>query len=233
VFERKQLDRIVDAQRRSYRLLLWLNKAVAKGLLTSDIVLHAGRTPAKKITRWLEGHYDNLPTDGRPAGRDPDDLAIFANLLAAYFETSFEWSLEAPPRLRSECGCWCPLCTYVVAGSHLKTRKLTSGDKRRARRLKENALRQLALEAGRNLTDRDASSMCEEEAMREDIALLAYGRELLRRAQGINEGPAVLALWREFAWTRTGSPKKGFTLEPLDIVQAERRLLDRICRASQ
>ena len=116
----------------------------------------------------------------------------------------------------------------MTAGSHLKTRKLTSRDKRRARRLKEDTLRQLALDDGRNMTEREGSALCDDEALREDIALLTYGHELMRRAQGANEGPPVLALWREFAWTRTGAPKQDFRLEVLSIVDAEEKVLARI-----
>jgi hypothetical protein len=228
MLDRKRLERIVDAQRRSYQLLLWLNKAVEKRLLTSNLVAHVGQTPSEKIAKWLEGHYSNLPVEGRPATRNTDDLAAFANLLVGYFETSFEWSLEAPPRRKSSDGCWCPLCTYMVEGSHLKTRKLTSRDKRRARRLKEEGLRQLALDAGRTLTEQEASVLCDDEALREDIALLTYGHQLIRRAEGASEGPPVLALWREFAWTRTGAPKQDFTLEVSALVGAEDRVLSRI-----
>jgi len=36
------LDRILDAQRRSYRLLLWMKDAVDKGRVTLDAAEHAG-----------------------------------------------------------------------------------------------------------------------------------------------------------------------------------------------
>ena len=37
-------------------------------------------------------------------------------------------------------------------------------------------------------------------------------------------GPAVLVLWRGFAWTKEGSPKKGFKLTAEMIIDSEKRL---------
>jgi hypothetical protein len=59
----------------------------------------------------------------------------------------------------------------------------------------------------------------------EDASLVAYGYDLLQREKGIANGPAVLALWRTFAWNESGSPKHGFRLKANVIVDAEYRLL--------
>ena len=71
---------------------------------------------------------------------------------------------------------------------------------------------------------RCAEAIVDDPAMRETVALVAYGHDLLKRMQGIAEGPAVLALWRGFAWTETGSPKNDFHLEADAIVDAEKEL---------
>ncbi|TWT34759.1 hypothetical protein [Blastopirellula retiformator] len=52
-----------------------------------------------------------------------------------------------------------------------------------------------------------------------------YGLDLLLRVQGYAEGPAVLALWRRFAWTPQGSPRPKFRLSDKMILQAERQLV--------
>jgi hypothetical protein len=57
-----------------------------------------------------------------------------------------------------------------------------------------------------------------------DVATLAYGQQLVERTRGRSEGPAVLALWREIAWEKTGAPKKDFQLEAEDILRAEQSL---------
>jgi hypothetical protein len=53
----------------------------------------------------------------------------------------------------------------------------------------------------------------------------AYGHWLLR-PDGDTNGTAVLALWREIAWERTGSPNKNFRLQYKDFVDAEESLGD-------
>ena len=58
----------------------------------------------------------------------------------------------------------------------------------------------------------------------EDASMVAYADDLIQREKGIANGPAVLALWRGFAWNETGSPKHGFRLKVSLIVEAEERL---------
>jgi hypothetical protein len=42
------------------------------------------------------------------------------------------------------------------------------------------------------------------------------------------EVPSTLALWRGFAWTREGSPKKGFELSATSILEAEATIATRL-----
>ncbi len=63
-------------------------------------------------------------------------------------------------------------------------------------------------------------------AVSEDLSLLAYGYDMSQREKGIANGPAVLALWRGFAWNELGSPKHGFRLKADMIIDAQNRLLD-------
>jgi hypothetical protein len=51
--------------------------------------------------------------------------------------------------------------------------------------------------------------------------MTAYAAALLRRLEGSTDGPEVLALWRRFAWTRSGSPRKDFVLTADAVLQAE------------
>ena len=64
------------------------------------------------------------------------------------------------------------------------------------------------------------------------MALLAYGQQLIERTQGRSVGPAVLALWREIAWTTT-APRKNFVLHAEDIVRAEESLAGAIAGANK
>ena len=53
-----------------------------------------------------------------------------------------------------------------------------------------------------------------------------YGYWLIQRLDGYTDGPAVLALWREIAWNRMGSPIRGFRLKLDDFVDAETAIID-------
>ena len=85
-------------------------------------------------------------------------------------------------------------------------------------------LRELAMQEGKDLSEGDADERIEKGDLTESLALVAYGRELLRRVEGLSEGTAVLALWRKFAWNEKGSPKKGFDLTAAMILEAQEKV---------
>lgn len=60
---------------------------------------------------------------------------------------------------------------------------------------------------------------------KELVCLVTYGYDLLDRMRGIANGPGVLALWRGFAWSLQGSPKKKFTLTADRIMSAQASIL--------
>ena len=64
-----------------------------------------------------------------------------------------------------------------------------------------------------------------DEAVQRCASLSAYGSALLDRLKGISDGPAVLALWRDIAWTSSGSPNRNFKLKAKDILNAEQTLI--------
>jgi hypothetical protein len=53
----------------------------------------------------------------------------------------------------------------------------------------------------------------------------AYGFWLINRLSGRTDGPSILALWREIAWTKKGSPISGFKLQYEDFEAAETTLI--------
>ncbi len=55
-----------------------------------------------------------------------------------------------------------------------------------------------------------------------------YGYWLIQRLDGYTDGPAVLALWREIAWSRMGSPIQGFHLRLEDFVNAETAIVESV-----
>ncbi len=150
MIEPSVLNRAVELQRRSYRLLRWAGEAVDGGRLEFE-TLHESASLPDAAFAWIDAHVTQLPADARPR---LEDLRAFAS--------------DARERL---------------------------------------------------LDDKELG---------EPIALGAYGRDLLRRVEGHSEGPAALALWRRFAWTATGAPRKDFTLSAEAILAAEARVQERL-----
>ncbi len=83
----------------------------------------------------------------------------------------------------------------------------------------------LAAQNGLNCRKDEIEESLNNRQLFEDACLVAYGIDLFQRENGIANGPAVLALWRGFAWNEAGSPKHGFRLKAKLIADAADRLL--------
>lgn len=107
MFERQQLDHLLDVHDRSYRLLLWLNKRLKDNKLQVATVHddESGRCREGLLKRQL----NNLPADLRPHENELDE---FSHLLASYLQTSFEVA-EGKIPVDGWCGCRCMFCLYV------------------------------------------------------------------------------------------------------------------------
>ena len=221
MLNREELFQAVDLHQRSYNLLLWLSTGIAKGMIRFERA-HDYMDEAEAAEDWIVGHFQNLPPNCRPVARE--QLKPFARFFATYVTTSFEIVKQPGLVMKSGCGCYCSICTSLMTGSHLKTKKLSRRDKDRARKLKITAVQQLSHEYNIYLDDARAEKLVESEANATDISTLTYGQQLIQRARGRSEGPAVLVLWREIAWKKTGSPKKDFKLDAEDILRAEQSL---------
>lgn len=171
--------------------------------------------------QWIERNLPGLPTEAAPT---PDEVKPLAAMFASYVTTSFAPANTSRPRFVSTFGCFCPICVQVVSARMLTPRKLTSGDKAHAQRLKVNALTELAASANRILSRDAAIELLALPEVSERAALVAYARELLLRLAGDPGDLAVLALWREFAWTKDGALKKGFRLDAQEILDAQEAL---------
>lgn len=222
----EEVFQAIDLHQRSYNLLMWLSAAVSKGIIRFDRA-HDYMDEAEAAEDWIEGHYLNLPAHCRP-GRE--QLPAFARFFATYLTTSFELVKKPGQQLTSPCGCYCPLCAYLIAAPNLKTKKLSRHDKERARKIKITALQQLSMTHNAHLDREQLEKLIDSESAARDVALLAYGQQLVARTHGQSQGPAVLALWREIAWDK-GSPRKGFELEAEEILRAEQSLANAITAA--
>jgi len=199
-----------------------MSDAIVRGFIKFDTAHHYASFPAA-AQAWIDEHYADIPPAARPARSDLED---FARFFSTYLEASFELVRNPGKRLHSpDDHCFCPMCSWLVDVPHLRTRKVGPAAKKRARMRKLAALHALAVGAGRSLSEDEASAILEERALREPIALVAYGRDLLERLRG-NAGPETLVLWREFAWTDKGSPKKDFVLTADAIFEGEETILE-------
>jgi hypothetical protein len=216
-----QLELALDIHARSYRLLKWVAEAVRKGFIPATRA-HEYADAADSARDWLAEHRLNLPADARP---DESHLIEFANYFATYVTTSFDIVEQPGKKLISSCGCYCPMCSHLVNAPHLQVKQPTHRDKQRARRLMADRLQQLAIEHSLHVTRARAETIAGAPTTRCAAGYSAYGHWLIKRLSGITDGPAVLVLWREIAWTRAGAPIPRFELRQADFVAGEESLV--------
>lgn len=227
MFSLPALARALDLQERSYQLLVWMGEAIRRGFIRFNAA-HAYATLPEAALAWLQSHYTDLPAKGRPSR---EDLVDFSNLFATYLESSFDLTHNpGQKRFSPDAHCFCPMCSWLVDIPHLTPKRLTAADKRRARDLQLDLVRALAARSSLLLPEGAGERIVDDPALREDLALATWARALLGRIEGLSEGPAVLALWRRFAWTEQGSPKPSFRPTAEGVLAAERAIFARLTR---
>jgi len=210
----------LSIQNRCFKLLQWLGNAIREGfvpLVKAHDVTDAGRA----ARAWVETHFYNLPEECRPFA---DEMEPFANFFGTYLETSFDIIAQPKERYVSSCGCFCPWCSRLVQTQHLKPKTHTREDKERAGKLRMRRMEMIAREEGLPSFELQIRESLGDESVRLQSSLAAYGAALLNRLKGVSDGPAVLALWRDFAWSRDGSPIRRFKLQSRLILKAEQEL---------
>lgn len=223
MLDQNEIRRAVSMQEHSYRLLKWMAKAVEEGFIQFETA-HNYTTLPEAAQAWILRHYLNIPPEARVAH---DDLPDFCTFFSTYLENSFDLVPNPGKRLYSPGGhCFCPMCSWLVSAPHLQVKKVAATDKKRARKMKIAAVRDVAAEHAVTVTDEQVEAMVDDPRLREAVSLVTYGRDLLRRMKGIVSGPAVLVLWRGFAWTEEGSPKKGHQLKAEAIFAGEKQLAE-------
>lgn len=212
-------------QQRGYALLQWMERAMVEGFIAPDAAEHYGSGVAAAYA-WLERHWDNLPPAARP---ERHELLAFSKLFTTYLASTFDLEKAPGERLYSpDAHCFCFHCSWFVKTPHLRPKRLRPADRKRAARMRRDFAEALAREAGVELSPEALAQVCDEPASREALAMCAYAVDLSKRLEGIAVGPASLALWRGFAWTAKGSPKKGFVFTTEGALEAEAALRARI-----
>ncbi|QDT36526.1 hypothetical protein [Stratiformator vulcanicus] len=218
-FDRLELDRAITFQAAGFRLLQWVRSQLQRGNLKFDVT-HEAMTDQEIARDWLRTLRGMLPEDCRP---DEGETQEFANMFASFLKASYVLDPSPESRQVSHCGCWC--CAALSQAEHLRPRRLTKRHRHYADQLKWLRLGELAGAADSKLSADDVESLSREPSLQQDLALFAYGHELLRRLRGYAVDESSYALWREFAWTKAGALDRSFRLSSDVILTAERRLL--------
>ena len=222
MFDLERITHAIDMQQRSYKLLRWMASAVKDGIISFNTAHDYSNLP-DAAAGWIAGHYNNIPDDSRvPLAALPEFTAFFST----YLQNSFDLVASPGRQLYSpDAHCFCPMCSWLIDAPNLKTKKVTTANKRRADKMRANAVTQIAIDNSLAVTDHVVYSLLDDDQNRHDASLVAYGHDLLQRLNGIATGPAVLALWRGFAWDKSGSPKQNFKLNSKAFIAAETSLL--------
>jgi len=224
---RNEVENAVRLQACGYELLKWMEKALTDGFITPEA---AGTyaTSEDAAYAWLDKHYLNLPENARP---ERYDLRAFGNFFSTYLDCTFDLDATPGKQLYSpHAHCFCPICSWMVQKPHLRPKKVGAGDKKAAERMKRTFLIQLAAARGISVTEEMLDEMLQDPNLREAVGLCTYAADLLQRLKGRAVGAASLALWRSFAWTSQGSPKKGFVLTADEIMIAQDFLAERLSK---
>lgn len=211
----------IDLHSKSYKLLRWLADGLEKGIIPPPCQ-HNHAQVSDPVFEWLNQDYESFPSEIRP---DRRYIREFADFFGTYLTSSFD-IIESPgAHWRSQCSCHCRMCTLIANAPLLKTKKLTKRDKMRAFELMVDRVAALASEEGIAAQPEHVESVVEDASTRRCAGYSAYGHWLIRRMQGDSDGKSILALWREIAWKRSGSPITNFELRYEDFVAAEESLV--------
>lgn len=220
VFTHDQLEEMIDLHTKSYALLKWVNHSLKQNTLKFD-VMHQTMNASEAAAEWLRRHYAGIPLAIRPAEAKIEE---FANFFSSYLTTSFDIIEKPGEQLRSYCGCFCPMCSYLSAADYLKVRRPSHKAYRRARALKRIYLASLGDALELPLIEDEIEQLLSNKELYLAISLTTYCNEQLRRTKFASQGEGVLVLWREIAWEGT-APKKGFRLEAEEILDAEKKII--------
>lgn len=221
-----ELNRALKTKDQTYNLVMWLNSAIKKDIINPQKAIEY-TTSFNAAKDWIVEHYKNLPIDSRPDSLDLNDIESFTHMFLSYFNSSFDIEIDpgqryVPHLLRKE--------GAFVDNPHIHPKRLYSKDKVNARKLKIAYLQGLATE--NQFDNTILENLVDNSDLKEKIAITTYGLQLIERLKGFDEGLAVLALWREFAWDSNGSPKKKFKLDSKLILEYEQLIINELNKTS-
>ena len=186
----EDLQNAVEFQKRAYGLLLWLKRRAR----TNPDLLSAGLAESlahgDKCADWIRQQAGNFPCELRPpAGK----VRALGFLLSSFFSTSFRFATVRQWRADDF------EATLVAGAIEFRGRrhKRHAGlrQQQAAEELIRLALVSLAEESGVKIPGERLEQMLSNPALAADLALWAYGCELVRRCAYASQGPGVHRLW--------------------------------------
>lgn len=222
----EELTATIEAADRAYALLVWLGGLIQGESLSvaqTRVILSSPTSAAA----FLDRHRASIPMDLRATD---EAMGLTGNVLVSYLQVSFDLDDDPPDVLiPAACG---PGCCWDDArpGLHLRTKKLTTTNRRRADGLVKGAVGKLAESIGL-VWDSEAVQALASQRVRA-AAIISYAAGLVARAEGRPTGPELLALWRRFAW-EGGSLRKGFKFTRELVRNAEATLISELRRGTE
>lgn len=226
MLQEADIEYAVDLQARSYALLKWMAQAIERGFIGFQAA-HAYGTDRQAAAEWIQRYYVELPPSARPP---LEQLQAFCRLFASRIGDSQRLVADPGQRLYSpDAHCFCEICSWYINNPSLRATRLRPVDRHRADKTMRYWLDEIALDCDRLLEQHEVDALMRDAAFREALALYTYTELLLRRLRGGQTEPGVpLALWRRFAWTEQGAPKRKFRLSAEAVLAAQSLLRQRL-----
>lgn len=216
MFNKADIERAVNIQKLAYKFLMYIANKIDNGEFTFSRI-HQAETSSAVVAAWLKIYYDYLPQSILP---DRAEIQAFSNYFVSYLSTSFELTEE--PEI-SPSKCYCDICLQMLNLSHLKPISPNNYDREIAAEKRFDMVKALGAYYGLALTDAKYETLANDNLYTKDIGYLAYTKSLFQRIESSIGGIYIVALWRQFAWSK-GQPIRDFELKTDDILTAMQRV---------
>ena len=209
------LQKALNTNEKAYKLLNWLEKSLQKQVISVSLATDLITKP-RVAHQWLSEHYKSLPVETRP--ECTQQATEFINLFASFGCTSFTikeypGTRYVPHLLRND-------SSSFTENNYIMPIRLSKKDKSTAKTHQLEVLRSTV----KTLNTQQPTKLLDKEELVVPIAIYTYCELLIKRIHGHHMGSTHLVLWRKFAWTPEGSPKKNFKLTTQLYLSAKKQL---------
>ncbi len=227
VLTRSQVEHAVAIQRQVFELL----NDLRLGLDSGRVGPQDAEDPAWLRDAALRWFATNSEAPHRASTSGEDDGDALANLFSSCVLTSF-YVDASPVQRRYSALPFNPYDSQLITPSQVRPRKPDVAGKQHARRLVRGMLQAMAAELAPALSPAELAALQQTPALRDSLAIVTYVHDLLDRMHGVSRGTASLVLWRTFAWTPAGAPRRNFHLDTDLVLEAQAKVAQAVRDAS-